>query len=77
MQCSEKTSPQLAVYTFARSGKFQPILIKLGSEAKLFVWHGDLEASTNSIHGRWHHGQVGASECVQRDGEGGGDGLGQ
>ena len=49
--CSEKTSPQLAVYTPARSGKLQPILIKFGSEAELFDWHGDLVASANSVHG--------------------------
>ena len=49
--CSEKTNPQLAVYTPARSGKLQPILIKFGSEAELFDWYGDLVASTKSVHG--------------------------
>ena len=49
--CSEKSSPQLAVYTPAWSEKLQPILIKFGNQVDLFNWHGDLVASTYSVHG--------------------------
>merc|ERR1712013_122990 len=48
--CSEKTSPQLAVHTAARTTKLQPILLKFSSEAELYDWHGDLVAGMSCVH---------------------------
>jgi len=49
--CSEKTSPQLAVHTAARTAKLQPILLKFSSEAELYDWHADLVGGMNCVHG--------------------------
>ena len=49
--CSEKSSPQLAVYTPARSVRLQPILVKFSSEGECRDWHAELVQSMNSVHG--------------------------
>ena len=49
--CSEKSSPQMAVYTPARSVKLQPILIKFSGESELQDWHSELVMGMNSVHG--------------------------
>ena len=49
--CSEKSQPQLAVFTSVRSLKLQPLLVKFISEYEMEDWHGELVGSINSLHG--------------------------
>ena len=49
--CTEKSSPQLALFPSSRSQKLQPLLVKFASEYEMEDWHGELVSSTNSLHG--------------------------
>ena len=67
--CSEKTSPQLAVHTAARTTKLQPILLKFSSEAELYDWHGDLVAGMSCVHGTTARPGLGCVYSVTGRGE--------
>ena len=49
--CTEKSSPQLAVFTPSRSSKLLPLLVKFSSESEMLDWHGELVTSINNLHG--------------------------
>jgi len=67
--CSEKSSPQLAVHTPARTVKLQPILIKFSSDAELYDWHADLVAGMNCVHGTASRPGIGSVYSVTGRGE--------
>ena len=67
--CSERSSPQLAVHTAARSARLQPVLVKFASEAELYDWHADLVAGMNCVHGTMGRPGMGSVFSVTGRGE--------
>ena len=49
--CSEKSSPQLALFTSSKSRTLQPFLIKFSCESEMLDWHGELVSSTSRVQG--------------------------